>query len=306
MMPLTRQDKEKLVLELYSQGKTYRQIAEEARICPRDIKTILNNVVKERESEKSLSVSSQAYKLFLAGNSPIGVAIALNLRDDQVTELYKEYWNLNNLHDLNQVYEEIKGEISSFVNLYSLSKTAGMNAQHIVKLLTIANNYLPSVEQRYEKLKREEASLQAGNHNSARTLQELSDLISTTQNTLEQYESDCKERRLEIKNLNKECIASQELVNDFQNNNEEFIKIIKTVEDKVLGVLSNAKVLIRNALLSITESMRNNPERYRSIFYNMSSVTDYSGNGQDYMYGQQQQQNSSPDYDTERSRKTLQ
>jgi hypothetical protein len=116
---------------------------------------------------------------------------------------------------------------------------------------------------------------------------------------LEQYESDCKERRLEIKNLNKECIASQELVNDFQNNNEEFIKIIKTVEDKVLGVLSNAKVLIRNALLSITESMRNNPERYRSIFYNMSSVTDYSGNGQDYMYGQQQQQNSSPDYDTE-------
>ena len=30
MMALTRQDKEKLVLELYSQGKTYHQIAEEA------------------------------------------------------------------------------------------------------------------------------------------------------------------------------------------------------------------------------------------------------------------------------------
>jgi hypothetical protein len=46
---------------------------------------------------------------------------------------------------------------------------------------------------------REEASLKAGNQNSARTLQELSDLISTTQNTLEQYESDCKQRGLEIK-----------------------------------------------------------------------------------------------------------
>jgi DNA-binding NarL/FixJ family response regulator len=34
MMALTRQEKEKLVLELYSQGKTYRQIAEEAKICP--------------------------------------------------------------------------------------------------------------------------------------------------------------------------------------------------------------------------------------------------------------------------------
>jgi DNA-binding NarL/FixJ family response regulator len=66
MMALARQDKEKLVLELYSQGKTCRQIAEEARICPRDIKTILDRVVKERESKESISVSSQAYKLFLA------------------------------------------------------------------------------------------------------------------------------------------------------------------------------------------------------------------------------------------------
>jgi DNA-binding NarL/FixJ family response regulator len=40
MMALTRQEKEELVSELYSQCKTYRQIAEEARICPRDIKTI--------------------------------------------------------------------------------------------------------------------------------------------------------------------------------------------------------------------------------------------------------------------------
>jgi hypothetical protein len=60
MIALTMQKKEKLVLELYSQGKTYRQIAEEARICSRDIKIILDNVVKERESEESLSVSSQA------------------------------------------------------------------------------------------------------------------------------------------------------------------------------------------------------------------------------------------------------
>ncbi|HET7345123.1 MAG TPA: hypothetical protein VFJ05_04540, partial [Nitrososphaeraceae archaeon] len=54
---------------------------------------------------------------------------------------------------------------------------------------------------------------------------------------------------------------------DFQNNNEEYIKITRAVEEKVLGVLSNGKVLIRYALLSITESIRNNPERYRSLFY---------------------------------------
>jgi hypothetical protein len=58
---------------------------------------------------------------------------------------------------------------------------------------------------------------------------------------------------------------------------------------------------------SITESIRNNPERYRSLFYNMPSVIDcYNTNTQDYaasyMYGgqiQQQRQYSSLDYNTE-------
>jgi DNA-binding NarL/FixJ family response regulator len=58
MMALTRQEKEKLVSELYNQGKTYRQIAEETRTCQRDIKTILNKVVKEKECKESISGSS--------------------------------------------------------------------------------------------------------------------------------------------------------------------------------------------------------------------------------------------------------
>jgi hypothetical protein len=195
---------------------------------------------------------------------------------------------------------ELEG-IYSFVELYKLAKAAGMNAQHVVNLLAIANNDLPSVEQKCQTLKRQEASLQAGNQDSAITLKELFDLILTKRCTLEQYESDCKKRELEIKNLNKQYIALQELVNDFQNNNEEYLKVIKSVGEEVLGVLSNVKMFLRCALLSMTESMRNNPESYRSIFYNLSSMIDYSSsNGQDYMYGQQQQQqNSSPDYNSE-------
>jgi hypothetical protein len=181
-----------------------------------------------------------------------------------------------------------------------------MNTQHVGKLLGIANSHLPAVEYRYQELKREEASLQSSNQNSARTLQELCGLICTKRDTLEQYESDCKKRGLEIKNLNKEYTALQELVNDFQNNNEGFIKIIKAVEEKVVSILSNAKVLLRCALSSITESIMNNPERFRLIFYNMPSIIDcYNTNGQDYtgsyMYGGQiqQRQYSSADYNTE-------
>jgi hypothetical protein len=88
---------------------------------------------------------------------------------------------------------------------------------------------------------------------------------------------------------------------------EGYIKITRAVEEKVFGVMPNAKVLLRYALLSITESIINNPEKFRSLFYNMPFIIDcYNSDGQDYaasyMYGgqiQQQPQYLSPDTNTE-------
>ena len=91
-----------------------------------------------------------------------------------------------------------------------------MNSQQVIRLLTIANNHLPLVEHRYQELKRLEASLQSSNHNSARTLKELFDLISTKRNTLEQYDSDCKKRGLEITKLQLQKIRLEALIDDVQ------------------------------------------------------------------------------------------
>ena len=310
-MVLTRQERERLVLDLYNQGRNTREIAQEARMSFSAIATILKKAEEEKEAkeqqEQKVSLSSQAYKLFSERRTLAQVAIALNLREPDVTKFYMEYCKLTQLESFCRIYDKIKDDIHHFVNLYILSKVARMDTQEVIRLLTIANDDLPSVEYRYERLKRQEASLQAGNQDSARTLKELFDLILTKRGTLEQYESDCKKRRLEIKNLNKQYIALQELVNDFQNNNEEYIKIIRAVGEEVLSVLSDRKVFLRNALLSITESITNNPERFRSLFHNMPSIIDfYNSDGQDYtasyMYGgriQQSQQYQLQDYDTE-------
>src|SRR5215213_11833663 len=99
-MVITRQERERLVLELYNQGKTIREIAKEARMSFRDIGPILNKVVEEKskgeegikqqddnakqskqqEQQQHLSLSTQAYKLFSEGKTPLEVAIAINLR----------------------------------------------------------------------------------------------------------------------------------------------------------------------------------------------------------------------------------
>jgi hypothetical protein len=73
---LTRQEKERLVIDLYNQGKTIRDIAKELRMSFRDIDAILKKSgEKEEEKEKEekqllLSPSTKAYRLFSKGKTP--------------------------------------------------------------------------------------------------------------------------------------------------------------------------------------------------------------------------------------------
>jgi transposase-like protein len=312
-MVLSRQERERLVLDLYNQGKNTREIAQEVRMSFSAIGAILKKAEEEKGAEEQqgqkMSLSSQAYKLFSERRTLAQVAIALNLREPDVTKFYMEYCKLTQLESFCRIYDKIKDDIHHFVNLYILSKMARMDTQEVIRLLTIANNDLSSVECRCEKLKREANSLEGSINNSTMIAQELSDQISELSNTRDSYRSSCEEERRQMGELYQKMVILEALVDDFQNNGEEYIKITRAIGDKVLGVLSNAKALLRYALLSITESVRNNPERFRLIFHNMpQSIIDcYNGNSQDYaasyMYGgqiqQQSPQYSSPNYNTE-------
>jgi hypothetical protein len=53
------------------------------------------------------------------------------------------------------VYEGIKDDIEPFLKLYKLAKAKRVDVQQVINLLKIANNNLPEIEWRYERLKRE-------------------------------------------------------------------------------------------------------------------------------------------------------
>jgi hypothetical protein len=121
MSIITRQERERVILDLYNQGKTIREIAREARMSFRDIGVILNKAAEEKtegikqqdnncmkknqqqEEQQYLSLSTQAYKLFFEGRTPLEVANALNLIKSEATKSYKEYWKLKQLHNLHMV-----------------------------------------------------------------------------------------------------------------------------------------------------------------------------------------------------------
>jgi DNA-directed RNA polymerase subunit RPC12/RpoP len=73
--------------------------------------------------------------MFSEGSTPIDVAIALNLREKVVSEYYKEYWSLNGMSRLNQIYVEIKDDIWSVVELHRRMKTEGLSPQQASRIL---------------------------------------------------------------------------------------------------------------------------------------------------------------------------
>ena len=149
---LTRQEREQNVLSLYNQGRTIREIAKEIRISFRDIGTVLKKEEEKMEKENQRtrfennmtstegdnsrgtnSSSTQAYKLFSQGRTPIEVAIELNLSEKQVTKFYMEYWKLKGMYKLNLIHDEIKDDITYFAKLYRLSKAAGNTPEDVVQ-----------------------------------------------------------------------------------------------------------------------------------------------------------------------------
>ena len=148
-MTLSREEKEKLVLDLYySKGYTYRDIARELRMSPNQIREIIKRHEEKNDAiankKKMLSLSSQAYKLFSEGKTNVQVAIKLDLPQEQITQFHLEYCRLQNQDELESLYKLAKGKVSVLWKIYkelmiirrmSIEEVASvMNTDHIYHL----------------------------------------------------------------------------------------------------------------------------------------------------------------------------
>jgi hypothetical protein len=288
---LTRQEREQNVLSLYNQGKTIRDIAKEVRISFRDIGTVLKKEEEKVKKEKQRtrfennmtstegdnrrgtnSSSTQAYKLFSQGKTPVEVATELDLNEKKVTKYYKEYWKLKGLYKLNLIHEEIKDDIAYFAKLYRLSKAAGKSAEHVVSLLNIANINLPALENRYDSLQQNVNHLESKELDLGITLEELKCQIRNAKQMLHIYR---QSRQIEVSkmlHLHRENMRLGRLLTGFKNNNEDFIKIQFVAKQKVQSALSDKRQLLKLVLFSLIESWRANPTKFNFLVHGMSPL----------------------------------
>src|SRR5215204_271938 len=216
---------------------------------------------EKQNISESLSPSTHAYRLFSKGKIPIEVAISLNLSEAETTKYYEEYWDLNQMHELRMLYDEIRDDIVHFLRLYNLSRSEHMSPEHVVNLLQISNEYLPLLELKCKRLKKEIASLES----ERQKLQYLGNQVSVLTKVQEKT-------RGEIKNLHKEKTRVETLLKKFGNSNEHK-RIRQAAEEEVTNILSKRRDLLKLATSSVIESIIRDPNKYSF----MVSSSHYNG-----------------------------
>ena len=147
------------------------------------------------------------------------------------------------------VYEETGEDIVHFLKLYRLSKAAHMNPEHVVNLLQISNEYLPLLEQKYKKLKKEIDFLES----ERQKLDVLGNQVSVLSQVSDKY-------RQEIKKLQKKKIGLQILMRSGR-----YEKVRQNVEKEVTSLLSKSKDLLKLAVSSVIESIRRDSTKYNFL-----------------------------------------
>jgi hypothetical protein len=171
---LNKQEKEQLVVKLYQEGETIRQIASAAHLSFTDIGVIIRKIdgrdnddgSKDIKDIKTKSADTKALFLFANGKKPIDVAIELDLSASEVQNMLDEYWALNDLHELAFVYNEIKTFLPSFLKLFHCLKERRMlNEKYISNILKYAGNDLPQLIDRVQCLTNDVINLEGQKRN---------------------------------------------------------------------------------------------------------------------------------------------
>ena len=184
-------------------------------------------------------------------------------------------WNLQHLYGLHQVYEKTKDDIQIFLELYRLIKAAGMDIKHVKRLLEIANNELPKVEEIYKNLHTEVMVLNLKKRDAVTTILKLNGDIIYLRNATESQRLECEKQESEKRNLYLRKIRLESVINQLQSS-QEYTKIEQIVTQQVNKIIGDDKQLLKLAFESITESLLKDPFRLQSFFEYAMSVAPTS------------------------------
>jgi DNA-binding CsgD family transcriptional regulator len=263
-MDLTVKEKEQYVLKLREDGKTYRDIAHELRISPREISNILKRANGEMEAKERkkivLSKTAHSLQLFKKGKSPTDVAIKLDLSPQEANSLYHNYLYLNNLHHFVETFKEFDNEsLQDFIDYYYFMKENRIIKEQIVEAIKISNDY-PKIKEEYQEISDQLPNLQKERNFYISDNEFLKnkncELNNECNSLLLKNETQNKLLELTENDLNKKI----ELLKNIKNS-EEYALLTNRIEEQVNDFLNQKKELFKLAVMTILKIIKEDPDK---------------------------------------------
>ena len=263
---LNRHQKKALVIELYNQGKTRRQIAEIAHMSFKDIADIINEYTGEGTSveKPEKSKDARAFELFLQDKQSVEVAIELDMPADKVEELHVQYWRLSNLDNLEILYHEAKYSLSLLLRLHNILKDKRITKDKDVReLIELGNHGLPDIRNRFEELLNQVMLLENEKAALNTEIMELRNSIYTNNEIIRKQ--DMKLQTLDRKRRVLEVM----LRNAKKDSNHHKVKEI--VDQR----LNDKRSLLVAALIAILQTLKANPYGLNLLSSSPVDIEDY-------------------------------
>ena len=137
--------------------------------------------------------TTQAIKLFSELKTPVEVAIELDLPADQVQAIYREYWELEGMYGLVQIYEEGNHDLHGLLRLHRIVKDLGMEKQDIINVFDfVKHNQLRTLQWKAAYLRYQINMLETEKTEAMNHLFKLKRRIHESQETLAQKRADAR------------------------------------------------------------------------------------------------------------------
>jgi DNA-binding Lrp family transcriptional regulator len=279
---LTKAEKEKRVIELFEQNKTYREIAQEVHMSPNDISNVvkrytgeavqLQTNVKPEQQLKQKTIDTRAFILFEAGCTLLQVSIELNLKSEDITRLYKEYCDLKGLHGLSKVYEELGKDITPFIKFYHKTKNAGLDSRRVVDALNIVEQ-IPYIEDQHRTLLDDINVLDSKKKRCEDELYYLNNQKALATQTLNACSISFGVQQTLIAKLENNKQQLEGFIERLKANDEEYKKVVRIAKENVMQILDNKRAMLNAVIVPALEALKEHPEKQLLIYDSLDSHT---------------------------------
>lgn len=260
------------IIDLYfNQHKTIREVCKilgkSSRYAVPIIKEHRLRLADNPEQEKDLT-EVRAYRLFVEGKSPMEVATKLNLSGSTVQQYYIQYWKLENMYELNEIYNEIKDNMGHFVELVRLAKKEHLTPEEVIGLINLSND-IQDLKRQHKQLNVGIVELESKLYANKDELKKLKYQITEAANLIE-IKSENIERKSQILT---ELISQKQKLEQYMEyikSSQDYKEIEQIAANKVTELLSDNKQLLDYAFISVVTVLRSNSDR-RFLFETLQS-----------------------------------